>query len=154
MSLQRAQHWATRALHHFLIERAKTSFAWGTHDCALFAADGILAMTGVDIAADFRGKYHDEASAFALIRQLTGGSTVADAAAWCAKKSGMPEWKFPLLAQRGDLVVLEESGRLIAGLVHLSGRHLVCAGENGLHRLPVTDIRRAWHAGPKGPRHV
>jgi hypothetical protein len=144
MPLTRAQHWATRSYHDFLLSRAKTPFAWGQHDCALFAADGVLAMTGVDIAADFRGKYTNEASALALIKQLAGGSTVADAAAWCAAKHGLVEREYPLMAQRGDLVVLEDSGRLIAGLIHLSGRHIVAAGETGLKRILITAAKRAW----------
>ena len=75
--------------------------------------------------------------------------------AYCAAKHEMSEWIYPLMARRGDLVVLEESGRLIAGLVHLEyGRHLVCAGEKGLHRLPITDIKRAWHVGPKGLHRI
>jgi len=101
-------------------------------------------MTGVDIAADFRGKYTNEASALALIKQLAGGSTVADAAAWCAAKHGLVEREYPLMAQRGDLVVLEDSGRLIAGLIHLSGRHIVAAGETGLKRILITAAKRAW----------
>jgi hypothetical protein len=143
--MQRLEHWATRAYHEFLLSRAHTAFEWGVHDCALFAADGVLAMTGVDIAADFRGKYSDEAGAMDAIKSVCNGATVADAAAWCAAKHALPEWEYPLMAQRGDLCVLEESGRLIAGLIHLSGRHIVCAGENGLMRLPVTDVVRAWH---------
>ncbi len=145
MALTRKEHWATRAFHDFLLEWAAAPFEWGKHDCALFAANGILAMTGVDIAAPFRGRYSDEAGAFAAVREICGGSTVEDAAAWCAAQHELAEWRFPRMAQRGDLVVLEESGRVIAGLVHLNGRHLVCAGENGLHRLPITDVKRAWH---------
>src|ERR1700735_5391711 len=127
----RAEHWATRAYHDFLKARANEPFAWGAQDCALFAADGVLAITGVDIAADFRGKYDDEASAFAAIKTIAGGSTVEDAAVYCATKHGLPEWSHPLRAQRGDLVVLEDAGRIIAGLIHLNGRHIVAAGDNG-----------------------
>ncbi|HLH35992.1 MAG TPA: hypothetical protein VKX41_15070 [Alloacidobacterium sp.] len=143
--LTRKKHWDTRAFHDFLMSRAATPFQWGVHDCALFAADGIQAITDVDIAADFRGKYTDEAGAFAAIKSIAGGATVADAAAYCMHKRGIPELQHPLMAQRGDLVVVNESGRLIAGLVHLSGRHIVVAGEDGLKRLPITSIVRAWH---------
>lgn len=147
MHLKRANHWATRSFHNFLVERASTPFTWGLHDCALFAADGILAMTGIDIAAEFRDQYTDEASAMATITKITGveNPTVADAAAYCANRHGLREWRYPLMARRGDLVVVEDSGRLIAGLVHLSGRHVVAAGEDGLMRLPITSIKRAWH---------
>ncbi len=97
MTLTRQPHWATRGLHAFLLARARAPFVWGANDCALFAADAIEAMTGVDIASDFRGRYHDEASAQALIHSITGGSTVADATAHCAAQHGLVEWTHPLL---------------------------------------------------------
>jgi hypothetical protein len=161
MTLTRQPHWATRGLHAFLLARARAPFVWGANDCALFAADAIEAMTGVDIAADFRGKYHDEASALALIHSITGGSTVADAAAYCAAQHGLVEWTqpdpgtpgsrlpAPLLARRGDLVVLPDAGRIIAGVVHLNGRDVAVVGEAGLKRLPSAGITRAWHV-PSG----
>lgn len=145
MSLTRVQHWDTRALHGFLLERADQPFAWGVNDCALFAADAVQAATGTDIAAEFRGLYTDEDGALAAIRELTGGSTVADAAAWCAARHGLSEWQHPLCAQRGDLVVAENGGRLIAGIVHLSGRHVVTMAAEGLVRLPITAITRSWN---------
>lgn len=144
MPLTRHQHWETRALHQFLLERADEPFAWGGNDCALFAADAIEAMTAVDIAADFRGRYTDEAGALAAIREIAGGDTVADAAAWCARKYCLAEWEHPLQAQRGDLVVVDNGGRLIAGVVHLSGRHVVTMAAEGLVRLPISSVRRSW----------
>jgi hypothetical protein len=144
MALQKKEHWQTRAYHAFLLERARVPFAWGANDCALFAADGILAITGTDIADDFRGKYSTEAEAFALIKTVTGGTTVADAAAWCANKHGLRERVHPLMAQRGDLVVVESSGLLISGLVHLNGRHVVVASGKGLNRLPIMNVKRSW----------
>ena len=144
MALKRQKHWATRAYHQFLMGRAKTPFAWGKHDCALFAADGVEAMTGVDIGADFRGKYTDQPGAMALIKKLTGGSTVADAAAWCAGKHGLVEWEHPRCAQRGDLVVFQApTGELVAGLVHLAGC-IVAVGEGGLYRFPISKVLRGW----------
>ena len=135
-----------RAYHSFLLGDANTAFKWGEHDCALFAANGIKSMTGIDIADDFRGKYSDEAGAFEQIKSVTGGKTVADAAAHCAQKYGMTEWKHPKCAQRGDLVVFEApSGALVAGLVHLNGRHIISVGENGLYRFPISKVVRAWH---------
>lgn len=146
MSLKRQKFWDTRAYHNFLIERAKTPFAWGKNDCALFAADGIQAITGVDIAADFRGKYSDEAGALAAIKSVCNGTTVADAAVYCAQKNGLKEWAKPLLARRGDLVVFTApTGSLVAGLVHLSGAHIVAVGEQGLYRFSISKVLRAWH---------
>jgi hypothetical protein len=143
--MTRLAKWDTVHYHQFLLDRAKVSFAWGTNDCALYAADGVKAITGTDIADAFRGKYHDEASAFALIKSVTGGSTVADAAAWCAEKHGLPELPHPLMAQRGDLVVAKNAdGTPIAGLVHLNGRHIVTVSTSGAVLLPITAVLRAW----------
>lgn len=140
------RHRLLHAYEVFLRARAAMSFAWGSNDCALFAADGILAMTGVDLAADFRGKYSDEAGAFALIASVTGGKTVADAAAWCAAKHGLEELAHPLKAQRGDLVIFPNGATLISGLVDLTGTYLLSPGDAGILRFPFNLVQRAWHA--------
>lgn len=143
------EHWREVHFDAHLNAIARKPFAWGEHDCCLFAADAIQSFTGIDIAADFRGKYTDKLSAFKAIRAITGGNTVADAAAWCAAKHGLVELQHPLCAQRGDLVVLRQSAadtadQLIAGVVHLSGAHLVSVSESGAVRLPITNVVRAW----------
>jgi hypothetical protein len=143
--LTRKPNWDTDAFDKFLLSRATAPFAWGSNDCALFAADAIEAITGMDIAADFRGLYRDEASAWKAIRKVCKGTTVEDAAVYCAEKFGLREWQYPLMARRGDLVVLPESGSIIAGVVHLNGRHLISVGEDGLKRFPITQVKRAWH---------
>jgi hypothetical protein len=147
--LKRTTHWATRELHQHLLERATAAHEYGKNDCALFVADAIQAMTGVDIAEDFRG-YTTQQGALAAIAKVTGKSTVEDAAAYCAKKYGLPELEHPLLAQRGDLVVVSQAdgpGGLLLGLVHLSGACVVAPGDAGLRRIPLTAIKRAWRIG-------
>lgn len=144
MPLTRAEHWATREFHDFLMARKVVPFRWGTNDCALFCADGIASITGTDIASEFRGQYKTERGALAAINRVAGGKDIADAAAWCAQKHEMPEWDYPLRAQRGDLVVIEDAKRLISGLVHLDGRHVVAPGKEGLRRLSILNVRRAW----------
>lgn len=150
-SLRRTTHWLTRELDTYLREHANDKFEWGVQDCCLFAANAIQAMTSVDIADDFRGKYTDETSAFALIKTVTGGTTVADAAAHCATRHGLTEWvdktgkPQPLRAMRGDLVVIDNAGHLIAGIVDLSGRYVAAMSETGIIRLSIMSIVRAWH---------
>jgi hypothetical protein len=151
MALKRTQHWLTRELDTYLRESLHKPFVWGQNDCCLWAAGAILAFTGVDIADDFRGKYTDEASAFALIKTVTGGTTVADAAAHCAQKHGLAEWTdktgkpLPLMAKRGDLVVVSNAGNVIAGVVDQSGRYVAALSEQGIIRLSIRAIQRAWH---------
>lgn len=148
MSLRRAHYWDTRAFHNFLITRRQMPFVWGQNDCALFAADGILAITGVDIALEFRDRYSDETGALQAIRDICGGATVTDAAAYCAQKHGLIELAKPLFAKRGDLVIVRNNstgfGSEIAGLVHLNGKHVVSVSERGLLRLPISNIVRSW----------
>jgi hypothetical protein len=144
--LPKNEHWLTRSFNQFLIANAKTPFAWGTNDCCMFAANAILANTGIDIATDFRGKYSDEASAFALIATVTGvtNPTVADAAAHCAAEHGLVEYKHSLMAKRGDLVVISNGGTLICGVVHLNGRQVISVSQSGAVRLPISNVVRSW----------
>lgn len=145
--MTRVDKWDSVALNDFLNQRAQEPFEWGVNDCALFAADGIKAITGIDIAEDFRGKYTTETGALRAIKTICNGTTVEDATEYCANKHALKEWPNPLFAQRGDLVVFENGRRLIAGLVHLNGRDIVAVGESGLYRFRITEasIKRAWH---------
>jgi len=144
MPLLKKEHWETRAFHDFLLSQVNVPFAWGTSDCCLFAANALLAITGTDIADDFRGKYATEREAFVLIRTLTGGSTTADAVAYAASKHGLVEREYPLMAQRGDLVVIANGDQLVAGVVHLNGSDVVSVAETGPVRLPITSVVHSW----------
>lgn len=139
--MRRLNHWDTELFHHFLIERSNHPFKYGAQDCSSFAADGIKAITGVDIAEDFRG-YKTEKGALRAIKKVTAGTTVEHAAEYCADKYGLEEVP-PLMAQRGDLALVDVDGPSMA-LVHLNGRDVVMPGETGLRLLPLTSIRRAW----------
>jgi hypothetical protein len=142
------EHYLEQHLEGILAEREHTPFKWGENDCALFAADAIEAMTGCDIAADFRNQYENEVGAALAIKRITGGSSLADAAAYCANKHGMVEYEFPLMAKRGDLVLVRNrDGSTIAGIVSLNGRHIVSPGDEGLVRFCITQVLRAWSLG-------
>jgi len=52
----RLTDWRSRLLSYLVAERA-APFEYGSHDCALFAAGAVAAMTGVDYAAPYRGHY-------------------------------------------------------------------------------------------------
>jgi hypothetical protein len=114
-------------------ERMSTPFAWGTHDCCLWAADCVLAVSGVDPAADLRGTYSSAIEAVRLVDQLGGMEAIA-------ARGGAPIP--PLCAGVGDV-----------GLVTLDDRELlaVCAGDvwlapgaNGLAARPLAEARLAW----------
>lgn len=132
-------------LDEFLRQHQSLPFVWGANDCCLFAANAVKSITGIDIADDFRDKYTDQASAFALIEHVTGGTSVTDAVLYCAGKHGLTKWPYPLQAQRGDLCAVGNDGNIIAGIIDLSGRYVAAMGDSGIVRLPLSAIVRAWH---------
>ena len=56
LELQRRADWRPR-LTEYLARVAGARFRPGQHDCALFAAGAVEAMTGHDPAAEWRGTY-------------------------------------------------------------------------------------------------
>ena len=47
-------------------------FEWGRHDCVLWPADAVLALTGIDHAAPYRGRYSSPLGAARLLRRELG----------------------------------------------------------------------------------
>ena len=113
----------------------RTPYAWGQHDCALFAAGAVEAMTGIDFAAEFRGKYEDEDGARRLLTSL-GCGDVGDLAS-----RYLPEIT-PAEARRGDVVMIE--GQLGPFLAVVDGRTAVGPSARGLTHTPVELATRAW----------
>ena len=63
----RIQEWP-EVLNDKIREAENAPFEWGKADCCLWAADVVNAITGKDYAAEFRGKYSDEAGAYSLVK--------------------------------------------------------------------------------------
>lgn len=72
-----------------------TPFAYGRHDCCIFAADCVEALTGIDLAADWRGKYDDE----------IGGMKLAGVRSLEQLASRYFAAVHPAYAHRGDLAL-------------------------------------------------
>ena len=116
-----------------LQERMRRPFAWGTHDCCIFAADMVQAQTGVDLAADLRGSYSDAAGAARALATL-GGIEVAGARAG----EEIP----PLHAQVGDIGLVHFDGRDM--LAVCSGMHWLTPATRGMGAQPFASASRAW----------
>jgi hypothetical protein len=99
----RRYDWNSR-LHHYLEQVVRQPFVWGHHDCTLFAAGAVLAMTGADHAADFRGRYATARGGKRVLRQAGHTDHVALAESLFAA--------VPLaLAGEGDIaIVTSEEG--------------------------------------------
>jgi hypothetical protein len=130
-------------LDSFLRERANDPFAWGTRDCATLVFDALHLMTGVDPAAQIRGRWTSATSAARVFNACGGWEGFAETGAL-----GLPVKPGQDL-QDGDVVLLEAAhcGGLMAvagslGLVYK--QHIMAQGEDGIVVLPIDAADRAW----------
>ena len=66
--MPRLSNW-TAPLIEYLAAAARRPFKPGHHDCALFAAGAVAAMTGTDFAAQWRGRYTTLRGGLRVIRR-------------------------------------------------------------------------------------
>ena len=111
-------------------------FEWGVHDCALFAADAVLAMTGTDVAVGWRGRYRSAAGAKRILRKtgyLDHGSMAG------TLLGEIP----PALAVVGGVAVVEGPDGPALGVV--LGATIAVPGTDGLGFLPRSEALRTFH---------
>jgi hypothetical protein len=118
--------------------RRDAPFAWGVQDCMIWAADAVLACTGEDPAAPWRGSYATEAEALAIMAGF-GGQVPMIEAVQAAR--GAAECPLPF-AQRGDTALVRQGNQLVMAVV-LDGM-LAAAGDDGLLMLPIDTALRVW----------
>lgn len=108
MTLTRLPDWDIRAARWFRTV-ARRPFAWGSNDCALFCAGAVLAMTGVDLAAEWRGAYGSEAEARDILKHLGCDSVLG-----LPERVGLP-MRHVHDVRRGDIVAIQgERGPFLA----------------------------------------
>lgn len=135
--MRRRHDWPQRLAE--IVDQARAApFAWGSHDCALgFAVACVQAMTGEDLGVEYRGRYDDALSAARIMREVAGGGieNVATRALGKALDN-------PLMAQRGDVVMIETERGNALGIC--LGGTLAFAGERGLGFMEIGSAIRAW----------
>lgn len=147
MAIVRKEDWPEILAEFFALRSVQdlpsATFAWGTHDCALFVCDAVRAMTAVDLAADFRFKYSSERGALRVMQTFAGGG-LAELADKMAAQHGLAEVP-QLMAQRGDIVlVTSESGEPALGIVSMNGWDIFVVGKQGLVTRPLDAAVKAW----------
>jgi hypothetical protein len=119
-----------------VIEAARAApFVWGVHDCSLFSADCVKAMTGED-RAEWRGKYKTARGAEKHIKRYGGMDAVA---AIVFGGEAIP----PLMAQRGDGVLLETEHGPCLGIC-LGADAVFVTLQDGLQFYPTARCSKAW----------
>lgn len=137
--MRRYSDWVLR-LSSYINEVRDVPFKRGEHDCALFACNCILKMTGVDIASDFRGMYTDKAGAYKLVLSKGFDDLIGLASSRLRNKQENTSY-----LGRGDMVVVPCVEGIALGIVDLTGNYAVTTGKNGL----VSADKDQWICGWK-----
>jgi hypothetical protein len=133
-TLQRHPDWPER-LAAFVESRRHVPFAWGSNDCATFAADALVAMTGADPIGPLRGRWGSQDQARQVLQGFGGLARAA------GRALGRP---LPQLAAapRGAVVCARAGGLPMMGL-HM-GAWWCGPGADGLVFRPAREVRLAW----------
>lgn len=130
----RLPDWQSR-LAAVMREAQARPFAWGSHDCATFAATCVVAVTGVDRIADVRAAWQSELQAARLLERL-GGLRAA-----IGERLGAPLASVAL-AQPGDVGISDQAGR--DALCVCGGVNWHMPAELGLATLAADQVLCAW----------
>ena len=106
-------------------EWRSTEFVWGSSDCIISVCDYILAQTGIDPAAPWRGTYDSEEGAEAICAQYGGALGLfrygMDAAGLGTSERGIGR---PVIADMmGNEIAGIDTGKRV--LMRMNGRGLV-----------------------------
>jgi hypothetical protein len=137
--MKRHDDWEALLDKHFA-ETQTCAQRWGVDDCAIRACNAVLAITGVDLAADFRGTYSTELGAARAIKKFCGGG-LEQLAEKIAQQYGIDEAPV-FCARRGD-VVLTRGDQPALGIVALDGWTVKTTAEG----YTLENCKRAWRIG-------
>ena len=140
--MQRRSDWQ-QIFDEFLRTNQNRPFAYGKWDCCLFVCDAIIEITGIDLAAPYRGKYSNLKGALHAISEKLGTASIQAVAENAAAAHHMLE--VPVShAHRGDMVLVGRGRDHSLGLIALNGRDVIVTSKRGLWRLPLSCAVRAW----------
>jgi len=138
----RKENWVV-LLDNYLKAKERIPFVFGANDCCLFAAGAVHAITGVDLAMAFRGKYQTEAGAIRALKKYSDGGA-RELMQRIAKENDLIESPFPMLA-RGAIALISNDGRESLGVVSLTGMHIVAPGIISMAHLPLSSAITGWN---------
>lgn len=137
----RLNNWENNLLKTFSEWQSK-SFVWGVSDCCWFASACVKAIRGDDPVKDFikdTFQYQNEEDARKVMGRFKDNIT------GCIE-SRLGKSKKPLLAQRGDVVLLKLPDQTeVTGVVDLSGKYIKALKKSGgLTSMPLRFGTKAW----------
>lgn len=135
-------------LFEFLEQAGRTPFVYGDHDCLLYPSNWCRAVTGIDPAADFRGRYHTHIGALRILNREGGLLALAERQMTAAGLADVA----PDAVVAGDVAVVRAprpDGRLAHVGAVFTGRLWSALGVTGLVAGPFIPDK-AWR--PLCPR--
>ncbi|SEH22522.1 hypothetical protein [Rhizobium sp. NFR12] len=140
MALTRLPDWRRR--YEATIDDIKTRpFKWGVHDCGPgLAGRLVLAMTGVDLSANFSVDYTDAASAARKIRDL-GFSSLGELV------GALLPTIHPSQAEIGDVAALLMPGPIGHALGVVNGERIFVLTDTGIGTVDLLDAVSCFKVG-------
>ena len=130
----RLPDWRAR-LQAYLLKVARTPFKEGVNDCALFLAGGVAAMTGVDYAAPYRGRYTTTRGGLRVLRRAGFADHIALASHHLAQKP-------VAFANVGDGAVVVRDNEPALGIVQGASVFVLMPG--GIGHVALTEASTVW----------
>ena len=142
--MKRLPDWEQR-LHDVIVKHAALPHVYGEHDCLLWPAAVIEAITGEDLGAEHRGKYDSLAKAYRHLGELGFDSPID-------LLDSMFDRKPVGFAGRGDIALVAIPGtNMHLPAVVIGGHALAIVADSadyeGLARFPRSLWTRAWTIG-------
>lgn len=136
--MSRHKQWEQR-LVDLVAEMHDHPHEWGKHDCLLWSAAVVKAVTGKDHGRGHRGKYNSHIGAYRYLNRIGFASPEAMIDSHLEEK--------PVgFAQRGDLVLAADGIPAVC-----MGGFALSVGEEGnrlgLVKIPRSDWVKAWRVG-------
>lgn len=132
--LTRLPDWRSRLLA-YLSGAAALPYVEGKHDCALNCANAVLAMTGVDYAEAYRGRYTSQRGGYRILRK-DGFRDHVDLVAHHLTEKPVS------FAHPGDVAVVD--GPFGASLGVVQGELIYVLNEEGLATVPLLSASRCF----------
>ena len=132
----RRPDWQAR-LTAYLSQCAREPYQLGQHDCALFAAGAVEAVTGVDPAAQWRGRYQTKAQGLLALKRAGHSDLIAATAA------ALPEIA-PAFAAPGDIACVDDPVTGLPALGVVQGELIYVLREDGLGLVARAMMQRAF----------
>lgn len=140
LTLTRRDDWQAR-YSAFMNHQRLVPFVWGLNDCAIgFAFGAVEAITGHDMAEEFRDRYQDEAGAVTVMR-AKGVKSLADLMALY-----LPE-HHPSQADIGDIGIVPDKSPLGGSLCLFDATGVIVRNTDGHAMRPRSDATRSFKVG-------